>query len=63
MRRQALPTPGARQIAVRLCGGALPEGRQKADGTARLAAVTTQGVMAMALALALALALAMRMMA
>jgi hypothetical protein len=50
MQRQALPAPGARQIAVQISGGALPARRQKADDPVRLAVVTTQGVIELAVA-------------
>ena len=39
-----------RALGVRLWGGELPEGPQKADGTVRPAGVTTQGVITLALA-------------
>lgn len=53
MQCTARPARGARLLDVRLWGGALPEGRQRADGTVRLAVVTTQGVVDLVLAVRL----------
>lgn len=50
---QARPARGARTLDVRIWGGELQVSRLKADGTVRLAVVTTQGVVELSLAVRL----------
>ncbi len=53
MQCEARPARGARSLDVRIAGGDMPDGRQRADGSVRLVVVTTQGQIELALAVRL----------